>query len=211
MARAVLLGLGELLITVGAVLVLFIAYDLWGTGAYTHDAQNTLQRQLKHSWSLPTEHIKPVEGKGLAIIRIPRFGKNYHFVILEGTSEPILRRGPGHYKGTALPGQRGNFVVSGHRTTYAAPFNKAEELRRGDPIIIDTKKREYVYKVTRKQVVLPTDIAVTYPVPFHRNARPKHAMITLTTCHPMYSASHRLIIFGRLAERRARHTGSGEG
>lgn len=197
-----------MLITVGLVLVLFIAYELWGTGEYTRNAQRDLDRDLQRTWSAPADHLKLTDGKGFAVLRVPRFGAKYRFVILEGTSEPILRRGPGHYKGTALPGRRGNFVVSGHRTTYEAPFNRAEELRRGDDIIVDTRHREYVYKVTEKRVVSPTDIGVTYPVPFHRNARPKHALITLTTCHPMYSASHRLIIFGKLAERRVR-TGSG--
>lgn len=193
------------------MLVLFIAYELWGTGQYTRNAQRDLDRDLRHAWSAPADRIKLVNGKGFAVMRIPRFGAKYHFVILEGTSEPILRRGPGHYKGTALPGRIGNFVVSGHRTTYEAPFNRAEELRRGDKIIIDTRNREYVYKVTEKRVVLPTDVAVTYPVPFHRKARPKHALITLTTCHPMYSASHRLVVFGRLAERRVRTHTTGKG
>lgn len=209
--RAALLGLGELLITVGLVLSLFIAYELWGTGDYTRNAQRDLDRDLQNSWNAPPDHIKLADGKGFAILRIPRFGPKYHFVILQGTSEPILRRGPGHYKGTALPGRRGNFVVSGHRTTYAAPFNKADELRPDDDIIVDTRYREYVYKVTGKRVVLPTAIAVTYPVPFHPGARPKHALITLTTCHPMYSASHRLIIFGRLAESRVRTGSAGKG
>lgn len=190
------------------MLLLFIAYELWGTGEYTRGAQRELDRDLQHAWNAPADRVKPVDGKGFAVLRIPRFGAKYRFVILQGTSEPTLRRGPGHYKGTALPGRRGNFVVSGHRTTYEAPFNRAEELRPGDDIIVDTRHREYVYKVTKKRVVLPTDIGVTYPVPFHRHARPKHAMITLTTCHPMYSASHRLVIFGRLADRRVR-TGTG--
>ncbi|HEY3686585.1 MAG TPA: class E sortase [Streptosporangiaceae bacterium] len=198
------------------MLILFIAYDLWGTGVYTQNAQRDLTRDLQHDWGSPSgggtaDKIHLVDGHGFAVIRIPRFGKRYHFVILEGTSEATLRRGPGHYKGTALPGRRGNFVVSGHRTTYEAPFNKAGELRHGDEIIVDTKTREYVYKVTETKVVVPTDVAVTYPVPFHRDATPRHAMITLTTCHPMYSATHRLIIFGRLAERRARTGTTGEG
>ena len=193
------------------MLALFIAYELWGTGEYTRDAQRDLDRDLQRTWNAPADHIKLSDGKGFAVLRVPRFGPKYRFVILQGTSEAILRRGPGHYKGTALPGRRGNFVVSGHRTTYEAPFNRAEELRAGDEIIVDTRHREYVYKVTGKRVVLPTDIDVTYPVPFHRDARPKHALITLTTCHPMYSASHRLIIFGRLAESRVRTGASGKG
>jgi len=189
------------------VLLLFIAYELWGTGAYTEKAQQHLGAQLHQQWERPAEKIKPVPGKGFAVLRIPRFGPKYHFVILEGTSVPILRKGPGHYRGTALPGHVGNFVVSGHRTTYLAPFNRAGELRHGDKIIIDTRSREYVYTMTRKQVVSPSAIGVTYPVPFKKHARPHHARITLTTCHPKYSASHRLIVFGRLTDTRVRSGG----
>jgi sortase A len=120
-------------------------------------------------------------------------------VVIEGVGVSDLRKGPGHYPGTALPGQVGNFVVSGHRTTYSAPFNKLGELDRGDEILIDTRDDQYVYKVTDRRIVKPTEVDVTAPVPFHPGRRPTDRMITLTTCHPKYSAAKRMIIFGELA------------
>ena len=200
--RGFIKALGELFITFGVVVLLFVTYTLWGTGRYTQAQQTTLAEQLDARWAEPAaadvtrEKVKL--GDGMALIRIPRFGKKYRYVIVEGTSPDDLRRGPGHYARTAMPGQTGNFVVSGHRTTYSAPFNKVDRLKAGDEILIDTRSTQYVYRVTGAQVVAPTRIEVTAPVPFHPGRKPKKKLITLTTCHPKYSAAQRLIIFGEL-------------
>ncbi|MGI5166172.1 class E sortase [Spirillospora sp. CA-253888] len=197
--RLLIRGLGELCITAGLVLLLFVTYELWGTGRYTQEQQDALGQEMIKSWDAPkvtTERVRL--GKGLAMIRIPRFGPDYRFVVIEGVELKDLRKGPGHYPGSALPGQVGNFVVSGHRTTYSAPFNRAGELRRGDKILIDTREKQYVYQVTDRKVVRPSAVEVTAPVPFKPRARPTERLITLTTCHPKYSAAQRLIIFGEL-------------
>jgi sortase A len=200
--RGFIRSLGEIFITFGLVVLLFVAYGLWGTGRYTQAEQTALAENLDEKWSKPaprrvtTEKVKL--GDGMALIRIPRFGKKYRFVIVEGVTQADLRRGPGHYPDTALPGQTGNFVVSGHRTTYSAPFNKLDLLRPGDEVLIDTRTTQYVYKVTKSQVVAPTRVEVIAPVPFHPGRKPKEKLITLTTCHPKYSAAQRLIVFGEL-------------
>lgn len=199
--RTVIRGMGELCITAGLILMLFVTYELWGTGRYTQGQQNRLQDEMRHTWSaakVTTEKVRL--GKGLAVIRIPRFGKDYRFVVIEGVDRDDLRKGPGHYPGTALPGQVGNFVVSGHRTTYSAPFNRLGELDRGDRILIDTRDEQYVYTVTDRRIVKPSAVEVTAPVPFHPRRRPAGRLITLTTCHPEYSAAERMIVFGKLAE-----------
>lgn len=208
--------IGELLLTLGLVTLLFTAYELWGTGSYTRNAQHTLDQQLGGLWgrsghdgsgsaeSAGSDAFPHADGKPYAVIRIPRLGRDYRFVIVQGTDEADLRKGPGHYRPSGPPGKRGNFVVSGHRTTYLAPFNRIGELHHGDRILIDTNAHTYVYRVTGKRVVLPTDLAVTLPVPMHPHATPHHAWITLTTCAPKYSATHRLIVFGRLTATRVR-------
>lgn len=204
--RTLIRSLGELCITAGAVLLLFVAYELWGTGAYTQAAQHELSGELTRDWAAPpprkatgavtTERVQL--GHGLALIRIPRLGKRFHYVVIEGVSVADLRKGPGHYPGTAMPGEIGNFVVSGHRTTYLAPFNRLDELHAGDKILIDTRSRQYTYKVTGKKVVSPTDVSVVAPVPEHPTKDPTDRLITLTTCNPKYSAAQRLIVFGRM-------------
>ncbi|SEG75693.1 sortase A [Thermomonospora echinospora] len=191
-----------------------MTYELWGTGRYTKEQQSRLNDALLKSWNAPahqvtTERVKL--GDGLALIRIPRLGKEYRYVVVEGVKPADLRKGPGHYPGSALPGQIGNFVVSGHRTTYSAPFNQIDRLRDGDRILIDTRRTQYVYKVTGRRVVKPNAVEVTAPVPFHPGRRPTEPLITLTTCHPKYSAAKRLIIFGELAEERPRRLTTASG
>lgn len=199
--RVLIRSVGELCLTAGIVLLLFVAYGLWGTSAYTASEQESLRADLDREW-VTNERVRL--GKGLALLRIPRFGKKYHFVVIEGVTVADLRRGPGHYPGTALPGALGNFVVSGHRTTYSAPFSRAAELRQGDRILVDTRTTQFVYRVTESKIVRPGAVDATAPVPFHPGRPPAKRMITLTTCHPKYSAARRLLIFGELAEQRRR-------
>jgi sortase A len=197
--RVIIRGLGELCITAGLIVLLFVTYELWGTGRYTQQQQDRLGRDLLKSWqSTRVTHERVRLGSGLAVIRIPRFGADHRFVVVEGVEQDDLRKGPGHYPGSALPGQVGNFVVSAHRTTYSAPFNRVGELRAGDRIIVDTRAKQYVYQVTGRRIVDPDTVAVTLPVPFRPQARPTEKLITLTTCHPKYSARQRMIVFGRL-------------
>jgi sortase A len=201
--RTLIRSLGELCVTAGLVLLLFVAYELWGTGAYTSAQQGALRKQLDKQWNTKqtvTTAEKVHLGQGLALIRIPRLGKDYHYVVIEGVTVADLRKGPGHYPGTAMPGGIGNFVVSGHRTTYQAPFNRVDELRDGDKILVDTRDKQYVYKVTSEKVVSPSRVDVTEAVPFHPGVNPTKHLITLTTCHPKYSAAHRLIVFGELVQ-----------
>jgi sortase A len=223
---------GELLITLGLIVFLFIGYELWFTGLYTEHAQSTLKGQLATEWASPapptttagpTSSASPsspasgspsptsvpvasaptvapiaLPGDAIGIIRIPRLGTKYGYAIVEGVSTDDLKKGPGHYPGTANPGGIGNFVVSGHRTTYLAPFNGIGELVVGDAIVIETRDTWYTYLVTKTQTVLPTDTAVVLPVPGQPRAKATQALITLTTCTPKYSASHRLIVTGLL-------------
>ena len=112
--------LGELLITAGLVILLFCGYELTITGVYTSQEQAVLQGELQQSWSAPRPAVRPTAvalGEGLAVLRAPRLGANYARVVVEGVGIEDLKRGPGHLTRTALPGQLGNTVISGHRTT----------------------------------------------------------------------------------------------
>ncbi|MGV9598748.1 class E sortase [Streptosporangium sandarakinum] len=203
--RAALRALGEMGVTLGAVLLLFCAYLVWGTGSYTGEQQTLLRRQLVEARKniVRTGRLGEVQvGGALAMLRIPRLGDLYRYAVVEGVGWEQLRMGPGHYPGSALPGKVGNFVISGHRTTYAAPFNRLDELRRGDYIVVDARDARYTYRVTGKRVVDPTDLDVIAPNPVHPDRRPTRALITLSTCHPEYSAAQRLIVTGELEGRR---------
>ena len=213
-------GLGQTLITAGVVILLFVVYELWGTNFYTQAQQNDLNNAIRHGWNSNTSgpDITRVQighvplGSGIAVLRIPRFGKGYHMVIVEGTEYEDLKKGPGHYSDTALPGQIGNFAVAGHRTTYLAPFNRIDILRPGDAIVLETKTKWLTYvvktipaqppypRIPYQEIVDPTDIAVAYPVPDQPdpNRKPILRLLTFTSCNPKYSAAQRIVVHAEL-------------
>ncbi|WP_219466133.1 class E sortase [Nonomuraea rhizosphaerae] len=193
--RAVLRAVGESSITAGLILLLFCAYLLWGTSAYTRGQQLLLQKELTRK---DTGLARIELGRAVALLRIPELGHDYRYAVVEGVDAEHLRKGPGHYPGSALPGQVGNFVVSGHRTTYAAPFNRLDELERDDEIVVDAAEARYTYRVTSQDVVEPDEVNVLAPVPGKPDISPIRAYITLSTCHPEYSAAQRLIVYGVL-------------
>ncbi|MET7333407.1 class E sortase [Nonomuraea sp. NPDC005650] len=193
--RATLRAVGETSITAGLIMMLFCAYLLWGTGAYTQSQQRLLQRELA-----VRRTAKPEPGKPMALLRIPKLGPDYEYAVVEGVDAEHLKKGPGHYPDSAMPGQVGNFVVSGHRTTYAAPFNRIDELERDDEIVVEAGGTRYTYRVTSQDVVKPDEVDVFAPVPGKPDIRPLRAFITLSTCHPEYSAAERLIVYGVLKD-----------
>lgn len=133
--------------------------------------------------------VEPAVGEPLGIIRIPKVGLDQ--VIFEGVTREVLQLGPGRIPGTAVPGQPGNAVVSGHRTTYGAPFFSLDELKPGDVIEVETALGVHSYTVRESIIVSPTDVWVT-------DSR-DGAWLTLTTCNPVGSARERLIVFAELS------------
>lgn len=127
-------------------------------------------------------------GQALGRILIPHIGAS--FVVVQGTDEATLRKGPGHYPATTLPGLHGTVAIAGHRTTYLAPFRHVDSLHHGDRIVLDMPYGRFTYAVQRTQIVLPTALSVTRSVGYDR--------LVLSACHPLYSASHRIIVFARL-------------
>ncbi|NDU76179.1 sortase [Actinomadura sp. DSM 109109] len=143
---------------------------------------------------------RPRTGAVIAQIRIKRMG--LRMGVRQGVTEAVLRRGVGHYPGTALPGRRGNTVLLGHRTTWRAPFYQLDRLRRGDRIVLRVGRRSYVYRVRTKRVVDPRDRRALEPVPFERASAPRGRYVTLVTCTPRGSDRQRLVVVGKIASRR---------
>lgn len=220
--RTGLRGLGQLLITLGVLILLFVAYELWWTNFQTNADQHRLAGQLQRQWSRPASQIPPISsvplGDGIAVLYIPRFGKDYHPVIVQGTGYDQLVEGPGHWVGSAYPGQLGNFYVAGHRTTHSAPFNRLAELRKGDLVYVETAKAWYTYQLENlaapshgrwQEIVSPNDLPISYPVPDQPNPtlKPKQRVLTFSTCNPEYSATQRLVVHGVLVAQHPRSPG----
>jgi len=127
-------------------------------------------------------------GDPIGRIKIPEVDLSK--VVVEGTDGGSLRKGPGHYPETPLPGIHGTVAIAGHRTTYGAPFRDLDKLERGDEIVVEMPYGRFVYDVERQQIVDPTATYVT--------KRVGHDRLVLTACHPKYSAAQRIVIFARL-------------
>lgn len=128
------------------------------------------------------------DGEPVGRIRIPRIGAS--FVVVQGTEPADLRKGPGHYPKTPIPGLRGTVAVAGHRTTYLAPFRRVDDLGRGDRVMVDMPYGRFTYRVERTQIVPPTALWVT--------KRKRYDRLVLTACHPLYSAAKRIVVFAKL-------------
>jgi sortase A len=206
--RAAARGLGELLISIGLVLLLFVAWQLYWTDFTADRAQAATTDSIQRTWqkapdaapgALVNGKVKKVPlGDAFALIRIPRFGKNYVKPIFEGTDLEILDKGVGHYEKSQMPGEIGNFAIAGHRVTYGKPFNEIATIKPGDAIVIETATTWYVYRAVRHVIVTPDHVEVVAPVPQHPGTKPTEAWMTMTACHPEFSARERYVEFSKL-------------
>jgi sortase A len=224
--RFVLRGIGQTLITLGCVVLLFVVYEVWITNVFSLRANHKIATKLEQQWDTATDDpLLPLPGgkdptlklgTGIANLYLPRLGSDYHFAIVEGVGQADLADGPGHYPGTALPGAVGNFAVAGHRVGKGEPFLNIDKLRAGDAVVVETKSTWFVYRVKGhpagsdpqrspdadgipgRQIVDPSDGAVLLPVPNHPGARPTEQLMTMTTCHPKFTATQRMIVYAAL-------------
>lgn len=212
----VIRGVGWTLIAVGVLVLLYVVYLLFFTTLKTDAAQRELLEDWQLSYgaidqALPGEEVdgdgaeraaEPADpGDAYAVIWFERPSTGERIVheeplfVVEGVSLDVLRRGPGHYPDSAAPGADGNFAVSGHRTTYGAPFYHLEELQPGDQVhVVDRDGEAWVYEVEEQRIVAPSDVWVVGDDPLGTG----QPTLTLTTCHPRFSAAQRMIVFATL-------------
>jgi sortase A len=208
-ARRVLGGIGRVMMMAGTLILLFVAYQLWGTGLRTAQAQNSLESEFEEQaeqyanenpepdpvdGTEPGDEPGPVSteippppavGEVVGRIEIPSIGLNWMF--LEGVGLDVLKDGPGHYEGTPLPGEEGNASLAGHRTTYGQPFHNIDDLGPGDEIIVTyITGARFVYEYRETEIVSPDRVDVIENTDDNR--------LTLTACHPKYSAAERIVV-----------------
>ena len=220
-------GLGKVLIATGLLMFAFVAYQLWGTGIETARAQNALENEFNELLAstvpdstepattvpvdttpattlapdAPSTTAAPLpvaaqnlpafeEGDVIARLEIPSIGVDKY--VVAGVEKSDLKKGPGHYPETPLPGQLGNAAIAGHRTTYGQPFYDIDQVVPGDQIIVTTPAGRFVYIATGQQIVGPSDYQVV------ATTDPTLATLTLTSCHPRYTARDRIVITSEL-------------
>ncbi len=210
--------LAELLIIAGVGTGLYVAWTAWWTDVVAVQEQTALvddlgQRDVsgvgtEHRGPAPVLAEPPAVTDVFGTMQIPRFGTDYERPIGEGTDrERVLNTiGLGHYQDTAMPGAAGNFAVAGHRVTYGKPLNQIAELKTGDAVVVRVTDAKtdfdvwYVYKVTDSQIVTPDHVETIAPVPNQPGVTPTAAdrWLTLTACHPMWSAKERFVTHAKL-------------
>ena len=211
---AALVGfLGELLLTAGILLGLFVVWQVWWTDVAVSDDQAAAVQQIERSFETPSVDtsaeprtdapppaVAPVApGEGFATLYVPRWGADYRVPIAQGVGMDVLNTGSaGHYPDTAMPGDVGNFALAAHRQSYGAAFHAVDQLVEGDPIVVETAEAWLIYEVREDYIVRPQQVDVIAPVPADPAAEPTQRLLTFTTCHPLWSTRERWITHAEL-------------
>ena len=226
--------LGEVLISVGVVTLLFVAWQLW-IGDWIIGAQNNAAGQTQsEQWAddyvtatpaptpsassspdpsptaAPPSIAQPANAQVFGVMHIPRFGPDYAVkvaggVTRAGTLDPI---GIGHYPGAPMPGAVGNVALAAHRTTFGKPFNRIADLHIGDAIVIETPQGWYTYRFRTLEYVKPDAVDVLLPVPQQDGVTADGRYLTMTSCSPMYSKAERIVAYSVFESFTPRSAGS---
>ena len=224
--------LGELLLTAGAFVFLYLGWQLYLNNAILANEQTQLAQDLSRTWAaeytegpisadvpkagettmsdaVPVYAGAPGYAEQFATLIVPRFGADWTKPIAEGVGvEDVLNNiGIGHYPGTGMPGQLGNFALAGHRTSHGDPLININQLDVGDSIYVETQDGWYRYAFRSHEYVPPSGVEVLAAVPQMPGAMPTDRIITLTTCNPVHSVSERYIAYGVLADWTPRSAG----
>ncbi|WP_055701376.1 class E sortase [Streptomyces silaceus] len=208
-------GLGEVFITVGVLMLLFVTYQLWWTNIRAQQQADGAAHDLQESWAKGKGKPGAFEpGQGFALLHIPRL--DVVVPVAEGIDkQKVLDRGMvGHYNEggatkTPMPdAKQGNFAVAGHRNTHGEPFRYINRLEPGDPIVVETQDKYFVYKMASiLPQTSPSNTGVIGPVPPGSGFTKPGRYITLTTCTPEFTSKYRMIVWGKMVEERPRSKG----
>ncbi|CAM5732979.1 hypothetical protein SBADM41S_00604 [Streptomyces badius] len=207
-------AVGEVFITLGVLMLLFVTYQLWWTNIRADQIAGKETSRIQDAWA--NGDRKPgvfAPGEGFAIMHIPKL--DVVAPIAEGIDkEKVLDRGMiGHYgEGklkTAMPSDKqGNFSVAGHRNTHGEPFRYINKLKPGDPIVVETRDAYYTYEMASiLPQTSPSNISVIEPIPVGSGFTKPGRYLTLTTCTPEFTSTYRLIVWGKMVDERPRSEG----
>jgi sortase A len=206
-------AIGELFITFGVLMLLFVTYQLWWTNVLAGQQADRATDQIQEDWANGRKPDAFEPGQGFAIMYIPKL--DVVVPIAEGIDKnKVLDRGMvGHYgEGqlkTAMPeDKQGNFAVAGHRNTHGEPFRYINRLEPGDPIVVETRDTYYTYEMSSiLPQTVPSNVSVISPVPEQSGFTKPGRYITLTTCTPEFKSTYRMIVWGKMVDERPRSEG----
>ncbi len=211
--------LGELLVTSGVLILLFVGWQLYWNDLVIAKQQKNDAIALTEEWAQhappplenapalaapdappqppPVQAPPTTDARKFAVLYIPRFGNDYRRTIVQGVDKAsVLDVGNvGHYKDTQMPGEVGNFVVAAHRNAYGGGMH-VNRLQLGDPIFVQTSDGWYTYRFRNLEYVRPTKVDILHPVPGRDKGPPMERLISLTTCNPLHSTAERMSAYG---------------
>ena len=210
--------LGELLLTAGVLVMLFVAWQMWigdiiiaaqhneeGAAVSAELAQQPapeppplIEADDGTTYYEPPVPAAPADAQWFAQMHVPRFGADYNVGIYGGTSRArtLDDLGIGVYANSKMPGEVGNFSMAGHRTTWGKPFNQIDKLKLNDAIVVETPDGWYTYRFRTLEYVKPTEVDVLLDVPQAPQLTTDERYITLTACSPLYSLAERIVAYG---------------
>ena len=195
--------LGDVLITIGGVILLYIVYLLWWTDVVAHQAAQGDMCQLGREWARSVAVQQPRSAQPFATLEIPAIRNPETWPVLDGVQQAELKQGVGWYPTTAMPGQPGNFAVAAHRRTWGDIFRYLNEIKTGDTVVVRAGNTVYTYRIVQNPIYLPpTAVEVLQSIPAHSGLTRPGTYITLTTCDPVYNATRRMAVFGELVSQR---------
>lgn len=215
---------GDLLVTAGVVVLLFVVWQLWIGDAIIGAQFKDQGKELSEQWAAdpvapvpsasatpaapdqpagpptadPPALAQPADAERFGVVYIPRLGPDYHFTLAGGVSasRTLDPIGLGHYPDTAMPGAVGNFAIAGHRGSHGAPFADLPSLRVGDAVVIEMQEGWFTYRFRNLEYVQPDGVNVLLPLPQQPQVEATDRVITMTTCSPRYGFSERAIAYG---------------
>lgn len=206
---------GEILVTIGVLILLFLAWQLWFNNVVSTASQEGVADDLSEQWEAapptpaattepqnpgdPVVMSAPAANKAFANLIIPRLGADFKRPIAEGVGKAVLdsvKLGMGHYTQSQLPGEVGNFALASHRSAYGGAFHNIHQLVVGDSIYVETADGWYRYVFRDLEYVKASGVGVILPVPQNASVSATERLITLTTCNPFYSSAERIVAYG---------------
>jgi sortase A len=191
------------MVLAGVAVLAWVAWQFWGTNWVSERRQVEVAEALEDGWAEGSDTATTDFGRASAILHVPRWGDDYAVPVLAGSSDEALAAGIGHIEDTADPGDRGNYVLAGHRVTHGEPFKRLLELKEGDQVIVETRDKIYTYVLDGSPgnlTVNDTETWVLDPDPQHPGAEATTAVMTLTTCQDLFHSPDRSVGFAHLAK-----------
>jgi sortase A len=190
-------AIGVILLLAGLGVMGYFAWQYIGTNIVAKHKQAEIKKETKLQWK------KGVEGDAIAMLRVKRFGAGYEVPIVKGFDKGALARGVGWDTKSAKPGEIGNFAIAGHRVTHGEPFSKFPKLKKGDTVVVETRRSIFTYRLRNSGTSITVTFSTPWPLwrvpdPDARNQKPTERLITMLTCSELFHTNNRSVVIGEL-------------